>query len=87
MLAATIAHGDLIRKDRMAPGDRVLVTKGVAVEGTAIIAREFGDQLKNLGMNESEIDSGRRFLANISIRLWSRIRQSEIRLKKPLANF
>jgi hydrogenase expression/formation protein HypE len=42
MMAGTIARRDLIRKQQMAPGDRVLVTKGVAVEGTAIIAAEFG---------------------------------------------
>jgi hydrogenase expression/formation protein HypE len=43
------------------------------VEGTAIIAREFGDRLKNLGMADSEIDSGRHFLANISIITEARI--------------
>jgi hydrogenase maturation factor len=37
------------------------------VEGTAIIAREFGDRLKSLGMNDSEITAGRQFLASISI--------------------
>jgi len=67
MMAGTVARSRLIDKRDMAPGDRVLLTKGVAVEGTAIIAREFGDRLKGLGMNDSEIDRGRRFLANISI--------------------
>jgi hydrogenase maturation factor/predicted HAD superfamily phosphohydrolase YqeG len=67
MMAGTVSRSRLIDKRNMAPGDRVLLTKGVAVEGTAIIAREFGDRLKILGMNDSEIDSGRRFLANISI--------------------
>jgi hydrogenase maturation factor len=42
MMAGTVAREDLIRKARgWQPGDRVLVTKGVAVEGTAIIAAEF----------------------------------------------
>jgi hydrogenase maturation factor len=67
MMAGTVTRSRLIDKRNMAPGDRVLLTKGVAVEGTAIIAREFGDRLKSLGMNDSEIDTGRRFLANISI--------------------
>ncbi len=67
MMAGTVSRDNLIDKRNMAPGDRVLLSKGVAVEGTAIIAREFGDRLKSLGMNDSEIDSGRRFLANISI--------------------
>ncbi len=67
MMAGTVARRDLIDKRNMAPGDRILMTKGVAVEGTAIIAREFGVRLKNLGMTDSEIESSRQFLANISV--------------------
>jgi hydrogenase maturation factor len=73
MMAGTVARHDLIDKRNMAPGDRVLLTKGVAVEGTAIIAREFGDRLRNLGIADSEIDSGRHFLARISIITEARI--------------
>jgi hydrogenase maturation factor len=73
MMAGTVARHDLIDKRNMAPGDRVLLTKGVAVEGTAIIAREFADRLRNLGMADSEINSGRRFLARISIITEARI--------------
>ncbi len=73
MMAGTVARHDLIDKRNMAPGDRVLLTKGVAVEGTAIITREFGDRLKNLGMADSEIESGRKFLASISIITEARI--------------
>ena len=57
----------MIDKSRMAKGDRVLLTKGVAVEGTAIIAREFASRLHKAGMAASEIDRCRRFLDNISI--------------------
>ena len=67
MMAGTVSRSHLIDKRMMAPGDRVLMTKGVAVEGTAIIAREFGERLKGLGMKASEIDSSAKFLANISI--------------------
>ncbi len=73
MMAGTVARPNLIDKRNMAPGDRVLLTKGVAVEGTAIITREFGDRLKKLGMPDSEIDSGRQFLASISIITEARI--------------
>jgi hydrogenase maturation factor len=45
----------------------VLLTKGVAVEGTAIIAREFGVRLKKLGMAAGMIDRCGQFLDNISI--------------------
>ena len=67
MMAGTVARRDLIDKRRMEKGDRVLLTKGVAVEGTAIIAREFGARLKKLGMAAGEIDRCRQFLDNISI--------------------
>jgi hydrogenase expression/formation protein HypE len=73
MMAGTVARQSLIDKRNMAPGDRILLTKGVAVEGTAIIAREFGDRLKNLGMANSEIASSRQFLASISIITEARI--------------
>jgi hydrogenase maturation factor len=67
MMAGTVARRDLIDKCRMKKGDRVLLSKGVAVEGTAIIAREFGIRLKKLGIAGGEIDRCRQFLDNISI--------------------
>ncbi len=67
MMTATIARDDLIRKQQMAPGDRVLVTKGVAVEGTAIIATEFKALLLEKGMTDAEIEDCRRFQSMISI--------------------
>lgn len=67
MMAGTVARRKLIDKRNMAAGDRVLLSKGVAVEGTAIIAREFGDRLADLGLDDSEIERCRQFLADISI--------------------
>lgn len=67
MMAGTVARRDMIDKRRMKKGDRVLLTKGVAVEGTALIAREFGARLQKSGMPASEIDRCRQFLDNISI--------------------
>jgi len=67
MMAGTVARREMIDKSRMAKGDRVLLTKGVAVEGTAIIAREFAARLQKAGMAAGEIDRCRRFLDNISI--------------------
>jgi len=67
MLVGTVAKDDLIDKRRMRKGDRILLTKGVAVEGTAILAREFGTRLRDLGMAQAEIDTCRDFLSNISI--------------------
>jgi hydrogenase maturation factor len=67
MMAGTVARRDLIDKRNMARGDRVLLTKGVAVEGTAIIAREFASRLAELGLTDTEIDNCRQFLTDISI--------------------
>jgi HAD superfamily hydrolase (TIGR01549 family) len=67
MLAGTVSRRDLIDKRKMEQGDSVLLTKAVAVEGTAIIATEFGDRLKELGMHGKEIEQCRRFLSSISI--------------------
>ena len=67
MLVGTIKRKALIDKRNMRPGDKILLTKGVAVEGTAIIAREFGHRLIKLGMSAAEIETGRNFLSRISI--------------------
>ncbi len=67
MMAGTVARRDLIDKRKMRPGDRVLLTKAVAVEGTAIIAREFGARLEQMGISAVEIEHCRHFLDNISI--------------------
>jgi len=73
MMAGTVTRCKLIDKRNMAPGDRVLLTKGVAVEGTAIIAREFGGRLAQLGLPDAEIEKCREFLADISIITEARI--------------
>ena len=67
MLAGTVTKNRLIDKRNIKPGDNVLLTKALAVEGTAIIAREFGDRLRVLGMTESDIETCKQFLFSISI--------------------
>jgi len=67
MLAGTVKKNNLIDKRNVKPGDRVLLSKGIAVEGTSIIAREFGDKLKRLGMTETEIETCRQFLSSLSV--------------------
>jgi len=41
-----VAPTRLVRKTRIAVGDQILLTRGVAIEGTAILAREKSDQLR-----------------------------------------
>jgi hydrogenase maturation factor len=67
MMVGTVAGSDLIDKRNMGQGDKVLFTKRVAVEGTAIIAREFGERLRELGLSDTEVDACRGFLTHISI--------------------
>lgn len=67
MLAGTVMRRDLVDKARMRPGDRIFITKALAVEGTALIAREFGAKLRQLGMPAAEIDRCRDFLEHLSI--------------------
>jgi hydrogenase maturation factor len=58
---------DLVDKRNMQPGDRILLTKGVAVEGTAIIAQAFADRLSALGMAAGELAASRALEQQISI--------------------
>ena len=51
----------------MRQGDQILLTKGLAIEGTSIIAREFAAQLEKLGMSREEIDGCRQFLTEPGI--------------------
>jgi HAD superfamily hydrolase (TIGR01509 family) len=67
MMAGTVSKSNLLDKRNIRTGDQILITKSVAVEGTSLIAREFADRLKDLGMTSSEIATGRTFLDGISI--------------------
>jgi len=51
----------------MKTGDLLLITKSVAVEGTAIIAREMENKLLSMGFSDSDVHSCKQFLDHISI--------------------
>jgi HAD superfamily hydrolase (TIGR01549 family) len=67
MMAGTVPRDRLIDKRRMQPGDRVLLTKAVAVEGTALIAREFDTELVTKGLPREMVGRAKSFLNQISI--------------------
>ncbi len=48
-------------------GDRVLVTKGIALEGTAILAQDFVDVARSAGLSEAELEKGRRVMTKVSV--------------------
>ncbi len=73
MIAGTVARNRLIEKRNMRPGDKVLVTKGVAVEGTAIIARDFEERLAVHGVTPEEIGEAEKLLNSIEIITEARI--------------
>ncbi len=66
-LVGTVSRESLVDKKSMQTGDKILFTKSVAVEGTAIIAREMADKLLSMGFSNTEVETSRRFLDHISI--------------------
>ena len=66
-LAGTVSRSRFIDKRKMRAGDRILLTKGVAVEGTALIAREFPQRLVELGFRREEVEECQKFLTEPGI--------------------
>jgi hydrogenase expression/formation protein HypE len=56
-----VAPTDLVTPEGTRPGDAIILTKGIAVEGTALIAREMGHKLEGLLPTEV-IERAARFL-------------------------
>lgn len=67
MMAGTVRQRDLIEKKNMRPGDTVLMTKQVGLEGISIIARDFQQLLSEKGIPAAEIDAAQQMLDQISI--------------------
>jgi hydrogenase expression/formation protein HypE len=67
MLIGTAKKDALIDKRSMKEGDRIILTKGVAVEGTSIIAREFEARLKAEGVSPAVIETAKGFIENIGV--------------------
>ena len=65
-LVGEVAREDLITPRGARPGDRLLITKGVPVEATSILAREFPHKLQGL-LSEEEISRARDYLYNPGI--------------------
>jgi hydrogenase maturation factor len=51
-----VAQDKLILTGGAQEGDSIVVTKGIAIEGTALLAREKASQLLRAGMSQEEID-------------------------------
>jgi hydrogenase expression/formation protein HypE len=60
-------RSDLREKRAVRTGDRILLTKGLAVEGAALLARELGERLRARGMSDAELAACRDLLDHVSI--------------------
>jgi hydrogenase expression/formation protein HypE len=63
----TASGREPVRTGGARAGDHVLVTKGVALEGTAILAQDFADVAQGLGLSDEELERGRRVMAEVSV--------------------
>jgi len=66
-MLGTMHRADLRDKREVLPGDQVILTKALAVEGTALLAEELGERLRDLGMDERELEGCRELLGRLSI--------------------
>ena len=69
----TVPRAGLRDKRDLRPGDQVVLTKAIAVEGTAILAAEAAERLQALGMSAAELDECRRLLPLMSITAEARV--------------
>lgn len=69
-----VEPGGVVRSSGVEVGDEILVTKGVAVEGTAVIAREMADRLQNR-FSQAFLQRCQRFLHDPGISI---VREAQI---------
>ncbi len=60
-------RGGLVTPAGAQPGDALILTKGIAIEGTSVLAREAGDRLLALGLGERELREAREYIARPGI--------------------
>ena len=63
----TLRRAELKDKRSARAGDRVLLTKALAMEGAALLAGELGERLRALGMTQGELDACRALQERTSI--------------------
>jgi hydrogenase expression/formation protein HypE len=63
----TASGREPVRTGGACVGDRVLVTKGVALEGTTILAQDFADVARRLGLSEKNLMEARGLMAEVSV--------------------
>jgi hydrogenase expression/formation protein HypE len=56
-MLGVVSRTGLRDKREVLPGDKVILTKELAAEGTALLARELGERLRDLGMSDAELEN------------------------------
>jgi hydrogenase expression/formation protein HypE len=64
---ATMGNIQPIRSGNASPGEHILVTKGIALEGTAILAQDFINIAAQLGLNDLDLMEARHLLDEVSV--------------------
>jgi hydrogenase maturation factor len=55
-------RGRLVKGSGAQPGDCIVLTKGIAIEGTAVLAREAGDTFERLGVPAATLEEARGYI-------------------------
>lgn len=76
-LIGEVARAQLVTPQGARPGDRLLLTKGVPIEATALLAREFPERLRG-ELNQTELQQARDFLFDPGL---SVVREAHLALK------
>jgi hydrogenase expression/formation protein HypE len=61
-MLAEAAAGRIVRKADARPGDHLILTKGIAIEGTALLARDAADHLRRRGFDGAALERARALL-------------------------
>ena len=65
-LIGEVSHERLVTPQKMSAGDHILLTKGIPIEATAILSREFPKRLHGV-LNEQELQQAQNFLTEPGI--------------------
>ncbi len=63
----TLSGREPVRTGGARVGDHVLVTKGVGLEGTGILAQDFVDVAQKVGLDEEDLDQARHLMTQVSV--------------------
>lgn len=69
IMLGEVGKEDLVRTGGAQVGDDLILSKGIAIEGTAVLAREVGDELRGR-LGPAIVERGRRFLTEPGISVW-----------------